>query len=327
MRYVESPSVNPYERFAIETYLLNERLAGEGFLIFWRTEPTLMLGRNQNAQAEINGAYAREHGIHVVRRLSGGGTIYTDLNTWQYSYILKKEGGGVDFEPYTRRVAGALRALGVPASFSGRNDVTAGGRKISGSAQYIAKDRMIHHGSLLYATDLERMARALTVSGDKLVSKGIQSVRQRVANISEFLPGPPDALKFKADMLGFLLGPQDSAYTLSEADAEGIRRIARGKFESPEWNTDAAPAFQTVKSRRLPGGRVEFRFDVENGRVARVKIYGDFFSDRDVGFVEEVLSGCRYEREALRKALDASGAGKVFYRIGEEELLDCILDA
>ena len=179
--------MDPFFNFALEYYFMTQRRPDDGLLLFWRVEPTLMIGRNQNTQSEIDEDFARRNGIHIVRRLSGGGTIYTDENTWQYSFIVPKSKDGVDFKPYTDQIVATLCKLGVPAYFSGRNDILVSGRKISGSAQYIGRDVLLHHGSLLFGTDLERMAACLRVPEDKLASKGVRSVSGRVCTIAEFM--------------------------------------------------------------------------------------------------------------------------------------------
>ena len=187
MILVDFNSLDACEHFALEYYLATERDLGETALLLWRTEPTLMVGKYQNARLEINLPLARALGVKIVRRLSGGGTIYTDPGGWQFSFIDRGGGEEIQFESYIAPVVSALRAMGVPARFNGRNDLTVDGRKFSGNAQYRVAGTTVHHGSLLFDTDLARMEALTTPSEEKLRSKSIRSVRERVTNLREHI--------------------------------------------------------------------------------------------------------------------------------------------
>ena len=195
MIYIETGSTDVYYNFGLENYFATEKRLPDTVFLFWRTTPTLMVGKYQNILEEINKPYADAHGIHLVRRMSGGGTIYTDLGGWQFTFIQHKEAGEIEFGQYIAPVIDALREMGVSASFNGRNDLTIDGKKFSGNAQYRLGDCIVHHGSLLFDTDIEQMVASTTVDSYKIISKSIKSVRDRVTNISEHLPVPMDACK------------------------------------------------------------------------------------------------------------------------------------
>ena len=201
MIYIETGSTDVYYNFGLEYYFTVEKRLPETVFLFWRTTPTLMVGKYQNVLEEINKPYADAHGIHLVRRMSGGGTIYTDLGGWQFTFIQHREAGEIEFSQYIAPVIGALREMGVNAAFNGRNDLTIDGRKFSGNAQYRLGDCIVHHGSLLFDTDIEQMVASTTVDSYKIISKSIKSVRDRVTNISEHLPAPMDAETFKETMV------------------------------------------------------------------------------------------------------------------------------
>ncbi len=188
MIYIENNSTDPFFNFALEYYLITEKqLPEDQIFIFWRTEPTLMIGKYQNTIEEINEDYAKKNGIKVVRRITGGGTIYTDLGGWQFSFITKGLAETIDFNKYIGPVMEGLKKLDVPAEFNSRNDLVIHGKKFSGNAQCMLNGYTLHHGSLLFDTDFEQMVKCLTVDDYKIISKGIKSVKERVTNISEHL--------------------------------------------------------------------------------------------------------------------------------------------
>lgn len=327
MIYIDNPSMDPYYNFGLEQYLMKDWAPGDEVFLFWRTEPTLMIGNYQNASAEINEAYARQKGIHVVRRISGGGTIYTDPGGWQFSFIVRAPGGAaIDFRRYAEPIVRALRSLGADAAFNDRNDILIDGKKISGNAQYHCGGVVLHHGSLLFDTDLEELVRSITVSDEKLVAKGIRSVRQRVANIRPHLREDMTSLQFKDAMLDALLGECDSRYTLTSADIAKARAHADG-LRSWEWNYGREPRLSTVKGERFAGGRVDVHLDVDKGRITGCRITGDFFCRVDIAQIEKALVGRRLCRDELLQALDAlseSSGGELIHRVENEQLASLI---
>ena len=227
MIYIETGSTDVCYNFGLEYYFTVEKPLGDTVFLFWRTTPTLMVGRYQNVLEEVDKAYADAHGIRIVRRMSGGGTIYTDMGGWQFTFIEDAQGEDIRFQQYIAPVIDALGEVGVKAAFNGRNDLTIDGRKISGNAQYRLGGRVVHHGSLLFDTDLAQMAAATTVDRYKIRSKSIQSVRERVTNIAEHLPAPMDAESFKAQVVRHILGPGGTVYTLTPEDDARIRQLGR----------------------------------------------------------------------------------------------------
>ena len=165
-----------FSAFGLEYYLATEHLQKEPVFLFWNTPPTLMVGKYQNTLEEIDRDFADAHGITIVRRMSGGGTIYTDRGSWQYTFIVPGS-GSIHFSEFLKPILRSLKALGVPAELSGRNDILAGGRKFSGTAQYMTKAATVHHGSLLFETDIDQMVRATTVKDWKMKSKGILAAK------------------------------------------------------------------------------------------------------------------------------------------------------
>lgn len=326
MIYIETGSTDVYYNFALEYYFTLEKRLPETVFLFWRTTPTLMVGKYQNVLEEINKVYADEHGIHLVRRMSGGGTIYTDMGGWQFTFIQHKEAGEIEFSQYIAPVIGALEEMGVTASFNGRNDLTIDGKKFSGNAQYRLGDCIVHHGSLLFDTDIAQMVASTTVDSYKITSKSIKSVRDRVTNISEHLPAPMDAETFKETMVRHIMNGSTATYTVTPEDDARIREIAGEQFRSWERIFGRNPKFTIDRTGRFAGGKVQFKLDVQKGLIQDAAVYGDFFSTLDADTLCVALMGCPYERGAVLAALRSHGIDGAVYRISAEELASVVVD-
>ncbi|MDR0671456.1 MAG: lipoate--protein ligase [Oscillospiraceae bacterium] len=324
MIYIETGSVDPYENFALESYLLTEKRPAETVFLFWRTRPTVMLGRHQNIYREVNLPYARARGVCLARRLSGGGTIYTDMGGWQFSFIEPATAPGISFRRYAQMVAGALRGLGVDVRFTGRNDLMVDGKKCSGNAQCVTKGYVLHHGSLLFDTDLAEMEACTAVDGGTIQTKGIRSVRERVRNLSTCLPAM-DALAFKEAMVaGILRGGETRA--LTEEDRARVQTEAE-RFCSRERIYGRSPACRIVRSERLAGGLLEAHVDVTGETVTQLSLCGDFFSAVDVDNLCRALVGCAYDRASLLARLRAAGFANALYNITPEEIARVVAGA
>jgi len=325
MIYIDTGSSDPYFNFALEYWLITEKCPTEPVFLFWQTEPTLMIGKYQNPLEEINMEYAREHGVHIVRRMSGGGTIYTDLGGWQFTFINKSRDKGISFSEYITPVIDALHQLGViDAGFNGRNDLTIGGKKFSGNAQYIHGGYTLHHGSLLFDTDIEALVSSTQVDPEKIISKSIKSVRDRVTNISPHLPKPLTGEEFKEVMVKAIMGPTGSRYTPSPEEIKRIGEIASEKFNNHQAIYGGSPKYDIKSGKRFPGGKVEFKISVAKGKIRDIDISGDFFGTLEISELKSALIGCPYERSAVLAALEKID-GEI-YRISNEELAEVITE-
>jgi lipoate-protein ligase A len=297
---------DPAVNLAFEEYMLRKAELKEDLLLFYINEPSIIIGRHQNTLEEINRAYVEEHGIHVVRRLSGGGAVYHDLGNLNFSFITNYQPENFkNFMKFTEPVIRALAKLGVSAELSGRNDILIDDRKVSGNAQYISNGRMVSHGTLLLNSDLSHVSDALHVHENKIASKGIKSVRSRVANISEFLSSPMDIESFRDHLLKtyFEGVPKIPEFPLSTQDWELIHTLASERYRSWEWTYGHSPDFNIEKRQRFPGGEIDARLDVKQGMIQAAKFYGDFFSENEPEEIEKLLAGIRYERAEIESAL------------------------
>lgn len=326
MIYIECNSSDVYYNFGAEYYFALEKQLPDTVFLFWRTTPTLMVGKYQNVLEEVNKPYADAHGIRLVRRMSGGGTIYTDLGGWQFTFIQHDGEKEIAFHQYIAPVIDALQECGVEAAWSGRNDLTIDGRKFSGNAQYRLGGCTVHHGSLLFDTDIAQMVASTTVDSYKILSKSIKSVRDRVTNIAEHLPQPMDVEAFKETMVRYILGENPQFYQLTPEDDARIRTLAQEQFASWERIFGANPKFNIDRIGRFAGGKMQFRIDVQKGRIRSAAVYGDFFSTLDAETITAAIIGCRYERGAVLEALRAHGIDGAVYRISAEEMVSVIVD-
>lgn len=325
MLFIDNKGItDPAVNLALEEYALKHINTGEDFLLFYINEPSIIIGKNQNTVEEINGAYVKEHGIHVVRRLSGGGAVYHDLGNLNFSFITKDDGQSFhNFRKFTEPVVQALHSLGVDAQLTGRNDIQVGERKISGNAQFVTKGRMFSHGTLMLASEIENVVSALNVNQDKIKSKGVKSIRSRVANISEFLAEPITMDEFKRKLLVSIFGGEEiPEYQLSEAEWAAVRQLADERYRSWDWNYGKSPAFNIRKTGRLEGiGTFDLRLDVAGGVIAGVAIYGDFFGAEDAAEFAEKLKGVRYEESAVEKLLEDVELSRYFGPMTREQWL------
>ncbi|KUL17392.1 lipoate--protein ligase LplJ [Bacillus paralicheniformis] len=328
MLFIDNQNItDPRINLAIEEYCLKHLDPEETYLLFYINQPSIIIGKNQNTIEEINTKYVDENGIIVVRRLSGGGAVYHDLGNLNFSFITKDDGNSFhNFKKFTEPVVAALKRLGVDAELSGRNDLMANGRKISGNAQFSTKGRMFSHGTLLFDSEIEHVVSALKVKKDKIESKGIKSIRSRVANICEFLDQKMTTVEFRSMLLRYIFDTEGEIpeYKLTEKDWKIINQISKERYQNWDWNYGKSPKFNLQHSKRFQAGSVDIRLEVQKGVIRECKIFGDFFGVGDVSDIEEKLTGVQYERKAIEEALQGVDIKHYFGNIQKEEFLDLV---
>ena len=327
MLFIDNKGItDPRINLAIEEYALKNLDINESYLLFYINEPSIIIGKNQNTIEEINTDYVEKQGLHVVRRLSGGGAVYHDLGNLNFSFITKDDGESFhNFKKFTEPVVTALHKLGVKAELSGRNDIIAEGRKISGNAQFSTKGRMFSHGTLLFDSEMENVVSALRVKKDKIESKGIKSIRSRVANISEFLTEQMTIEEFRSTLLDFIFDGSDvEEYVLTEEDWKNIHELSKERYQNWDWNYGKSPKFNLQHSHRFPVGSIDVRLEVNKGKIDNCKIFGDFFGVGNVEDIEEKLAGTRYERKDIAGALEGVDIQHYFGNITKDEFVDLV---
>ena len=317
---------------ALETYLVENRLVDEPILLFYINDPSIIVGRNQNTIEEVNQAYVEEKGIRVVRRMSGGGAVYHDRGNFSFCFIKDDDGSFRDFASFTQPVIESLHKMGAKgAELKGRNDLLIDDKKFSGNAMFAKNGRMTAHGTILFDADLDEVTKALKPRKEKFESKGIKSVRSRVTNIKPYVSPEYQKLtteEFRDLLLLEIFGvksrDQVKELKLTEADWAKVREIQAERFGNWDWNYGQSPAFAIQMSQKFPFGFVDFRFNVEQGVIKEVKVYGDFFGLGDISDVEDALVGVRFEREAVNQVFENLDFNKYFGRVTAEEILTLI---
>ena len=323
MRYIKNPSTNPYYNMAFDEYCLESLSIDEPVFYLWQNRPAVIVGFNQEVNTEVNLDYLKENGIDLVRRVTGGGAVYHDLENLNYTIVGRSEDLEKDYPEYASLLAKALQTLGVPATLSGRNDILVEGRKVSGFAKRVCKNRLMVHGTLMYNVDVDVLTHVLNPSTTKLQSKGIASVRSRVTNLCNYLPELSDIQAFKNRLEEILSNNySDAEYKLSETDLAHIQQLTDEKFATWEWNYGRSPKATLVHSARLACGTVEIHLTLAENRIASCRFGGDFLGNLPASDVEKALTGIPYEINGIRKCLSKLEISRYFDRVSADNLLE-----
>lgn len=322
MLCIQHPVLDPYFNLAAEEYILKN--FSEDCFMLWRNEASIIIGKHQNTLSEINLEYVKENDIKVVRRLSGGGAVFHDPGNLNFTFIENGEDGNlVDFRKFTEPILEVLRKLGINAKFEGRNDLTIDGRKFSGNAEHVWKNRVLHHGTLLFSSEMSNLSQALKANPLKFQDKAVQSIRSRVTNISEHLKEEMDILSFSNLIMDHITGKYAGArlYEYSQNDIIEINKLRDNKYSLWDWNFGYSPKYKFQKLVRTKGGNLDIHINAQKGIIENIKIYGDFFHRYDIDIVEERLTGIRHDPEEIRKCLSGLEISDYFKDIEVEELI------
>jgi lipoate---protein ligase len=328
MLYIPNESRYPYFNLALEEYALRGLPKNDSYFMLWQNDPAIIIGAGQNTMDEINPAFVRRRGIHVVRRRSGGGAVYHDEGNLNFSFVTDRAGGGAfDFKKFTGPVIRTLRKLGIGSAFSNRNDLLIDGRKFSGNAQYVTKDRLLHHGTLLVQSDLDHLQHALNVADDKIKAKGIRSIRSRVTNISEHLGERIPVDRLKTLLLTAIAEEEKEMgqYRLSDRDLKAVHELMYIRYLRRRWNYGSYAQFDLRRSHRFAAGKVEARLRLARGRIQGCKFYGDFFGHGELAAFERRLIGHRRDRAEIKDLMEAIDTDHYFHGIDREGLHDLIV--
>ena len=303
MLSIKSPTHNPFFNIAAEEYLL-KRFSEDVFFTY-RNSPSVIVGKHQNTMGEIDFVYTQKNGIEVVRRMSGGGAVYHDYGNVNFTFIRNgKQGALVDFKGFTKPIVEMLGTLGVKAKFEGNNSLTVNGLKVSGNAEHVYKQRVMHHGTLLFQTDLSALANVLYVRDDRFISeRAVKSVRASTANLSDFLPNGMQIEEFALYLFEYISKTNDATeYFFSSEDLLEIERLVNEKYGKWEWNYGYSPFYSLKREIQLQNKIIKLEVHVEKGIISFFKMEGELPSSCKKS-IEAVLEGTPHSIIPIQKSL------------------------
>lgn len=322
MLCIYNKSIEPYFNMAVEDYFFNN--FNEDIFMLWRNDNAVIVGKHQNTLGEINFEFVKQKNIKVVRRLSGGGAVFHDLGNLNFTFIMNsKEGNHVDFKKYTQPIIDVLQNIDIPAKFEGRNDLTIHGKKFSGNAMHVVRNRVLQHGTLLFASEISDLSDALKINPMKYSDKSVKSVRSRVTNISEHLK-----INLTLDEFGKMIiehiqlkYPDSMLYEINDDDKRKIQELADKKYSTWEWNYGYQAKYNFKRTIKTLGGNIEINLNVLDGKITECKIYGDYFSILDTSELEKLLVGVRHEEKAILNELNKINFDDFFRNVTIEEFV------
>ena len=297
-------------------------LAADDYFFMWQVEPTVIFGRNQLIDTEVDVEYCRANSIQMYRRKSGGGCVYADRDNLMLSYVTPASNVNLTFNRYMLMVEHLLQKLGIDAKTTGRNDILVEGKKVSGNAFYHLPGRSIVHGTMLYDTDLEKMVRSTTPSDAKLKSKGVESVRQHVTTLNKYLDITIDEFKnfVRANLC-------DGEVVLDDCAVEAIKEIEQG-YLTDEFIYGRNPAYTSVVKKRIEGvGEFEARMELRDGVLRKINLAGDFFLVGDLdGSLLAPLSGVSFTPEAVAERLADIEVGNIIMNLSKQQFINFLFE-
>lgn len=302
-RLVRSPVCNPWRNLAWEEYLTKNCVDDEAVFYLWQNAHTVVIGRNQNAWAECRIELMEKEGVTLARRSTGGGAVYHDLGNLNFSFVMPR--GHYDMTRQLNVILAALRALGVNAEFTGRNDLTVDGRKFSGNAYQLTRRVGLHHGTLLVDSDMSVLPRYLNVDPEKLKNKGVKSVASRVVNLREAAPSLT-VEKMYAPLEEAFLAEYGGGCVTREGSLpdDDLYRELFARYGSREWLLGRSPQCEGTLRRRFAWGGVQLCFDIEDAAVKDLRVFSDAMDGELIQAAERCLDGQAFDWDALAEALE-----------------------
>ncbi len=291
MKFIRLYTNDPYYNLAVEEYLLKN--SEDDIFMLWQNGPSVIIGKNQNAYAEVELEYAREQGINIVRRITGGGAVYHDLGNVNYTFITSTEKArALDYEYFTKPIIDALAHFGVECKLSGRNDLECDGKKVSGNAQHTENGRILHHGTLLFDADVGTMSKVLRANKEKLEHNAVKSHSSRVTNIKKLLSDDISVDTFIDSIENFVM-ERYSAQKGAIPEDEAINRL-RERNSGDEWIYSTKrylTNYKVIRHKKYPFGIVNIEMVLNKDIIDDIVISGDFFGVLPIEELEDQIKG------------------------------------
>ena len=324
MKFLILRTKNPYLNLAIEEYIFSE--TDDDVFMLWQNEPTVVIGKNQNAYAEINMDYVKENNINIARRITGGGAVYHDFGNVNYTFISNNRKNGIDFAYFTKPIIEALKKLDIDAKLSGRNDLLVNEKKISGNAQFNNGNRVLHHGTLLFDTNLDVLTQVLKVDEEKIKSKAIKSVRSRVVNLKALINEKIDSDDF-INLISSYIVSKYNPTVIEAPKCEKIDALAT-RNSSDEWlfpKNNFISNYTLVNKKRYAFGILEMHINMSDKKILDIKISGDFFGGKDISELESILKNTPLSE--LQNKIINIDIEDYIYGITKEDFINHIIDS
>lgn len=330
LSYLDLTTTDPSYNLAMEQYVFDCLPRDRMYFMLWQNDNAIIVGKYQNTLSEINLEAVERRGIRVVRRLSGGGAVYHDMGNLNFTFITDAASGtALDMNLFCQPVVRTLAALGVHAEVNGRNDITIDGKKFSGNSQYLRQGRVMHHGTIMFNSDLSVVSEALQVDPTKFQTKGVRSVRSRVTNVADHLDRPVSLPEFRRILLKNILRENPGQpYPLTPEDLAAVEKLREERYAAWDWNYGQSPACTVLRRRRVEGcGLVEAYISVDSGLISAIAFRGDFFSAVEPEELAPRFVGRTPDQAGFAAALEGVDVSRYFAGLQNDQLIEILCQA
>ena len=330
LSYLDLTTTDPSYNLAMEQYVFDCLPRDRMYFMLWQNDNSIIVGKYQNTLSEINLEAVERRGIRVVRRLSGGGAVYHDMGNLNFTFITDAASGtALDMKLFCQQVVRTLAALGVHAEVNGRNDITIDGKKFSGNSQYLRQGRVMHHGTIMFNSDLSVVSEALQVDPTKFQTKGVRSVRSRVTNVADHLDRPVSLPEFRRILLENILRENPGQpYPLTPKDLAAVEKLREERYAAWDWNYGQSPACTVLRRRRVEGcGLVEAYISVDSGLISAIAFRGDFFSAVEPEELAPRFVGRTPDQAGFAAALEGVDVSRYFAGLQNDQLIEILCQA
>jgi lipoate---protein ligase len=304
MIFIYQPETDPFFNIAAEEFLL--KYSPDDIIMLWQNKPSVIIGKHQNTFAEVNLDYVNKNHIPVIRRMSGGGTVYHDLGNINFTMITSESNTEkmIDFKKFTEPLILFLEKEGIETNFEGKNNLTVNGRKISGNSAHVMRNKIMHHGTLLFNTNLKTLENSIKQPKINITDKAVKSVRALVTNINNELPGKMPIEEFKIKLQRFLINyfKVKVIYPLSNNEKLQIEKLTHAKYRKWEWNYGYSPTYEVKNKAKILNTNVKVHFQVKSGMISELEIS---FSDNEKlsAKINKMMTGIRHDKETISHKL------------------------